>query len=73
MLDVLDWVKKRIICLRPLARSSGKSKPLCTNRIASPPRPVSEPLAFRGLRAKEFPIPLVQMGHYPVSRGACLR
>jgi len=75
MLDVLDWVRKRIICLRPLARCprSGKSKPLCTNRTASPPRRVSEPLGFRGLGAKEFPMPLVQLGHCPVSRGACLR
>ena len=75
MLDVLDWVKKRIICPKTACAMprSGKPKPLCTNRTASPPRRVSEPLGFRGLGAKEFPMPLVQLGHCPVSRGACLR
>jgi hypothetical protein len=49
-----------LFAIRPLARCprSGKPKPLCTNRTASPPRRVSEPLTSRGLGAKEFPIPI---------------
>ena len=75
MLDVRIGSSNALFALRLPARCprSGKPKPLCTNRTASPPRRVSEPLAFRSLRAKEFPIPSVQMGHYSVSRGACLR
>jgi len=77
MLDVLDWVKKRIICPKTacaMPPQRQKPKPLCTNRTASPPRRVSEPLAFRGLGAKErISYPFSPNGHCPVSRGACLR
>ena len=74
MLDVRIGSRSALFAPRPACAMprSGKPKPLCTNRIA-PPRRGSEPLAFRGLGAKEFPIPSVQMGHYSVSRGACLR